>query len=55
MSVSSAFTCTLTTDMQPLTLCSTCAAYVEDGGSYLGLCAGAYYACSYVEFDLGTR
>jgi glutamine amidotransferase-like uncharacterized protein len=31
------------------------AAFVEGGGAYLGLCAGAYYACSYVEFDLGSR
>ncbi|EIE27046.1 hypothetical protein COCSUDRAFT_55074 [Coccomyxa subellipsoidea C-169] len=28
--------------------------FVEAGGAYLGLCAGAYYACSYVEFALGT-
>ena len=40
---------------QILTHSTMSAAYVEDGGSYLGLCAGAYYACSYVEFDLGTR
>eukprot|EP00983_Pelagomonas_calceolata_P021459 672530-Pelagomonas_calceolata.AAC.5 len=26
--------------------------YVSSGGSYLGLCAGAYYACSRVEFEL---
>jgi len=25
--------------------------YVENGGNYLGLCAGAYYASSFVEFD----
>lgn len=31
------------------------AGFVERGGSYLGLCAGAYYACSFVEFELGTR
>ena len=31
------------------------AGYVEGGGAYLGLCAGAYYASAYVEFDLGTR
>ena len=31
------------------------AGFVVEGGSYLGLCAGAYYASSYVEFDLGTR
>ncbi|KAK9825704.1 hypothetical protein WJX81_008129 [Elliptochloris bilobata] len=29
--------------------------YVERGGSYLGLCAGAYYACRRVEFEIGTR
>lgn len=36
--------------------------YVRHGGSYLGLCAGAYYAASSIEFDktgplevLGTR
>lgn len=28
--------------------------YVENGGSYLGLCAGAYYACARVEFEQGT-
>ncbi|GFR44822.1 hypothetical protein Agub_g6160 [Astrephomene gubernaculifera] len=28
-------------------------AYVEAGGSYLGLCAGAYYACGRVEFEVG--
>ncbi|MDF2577204.1 MAG: biotin-protein ligase [Chlamydiales bacterium] len=25
--------------------------YVEEGGSFLGICAGAYYASSYVQFD----
>lgn len=25
--------------------------YVKNGGSFLGICAGAYYASSYVEFD----
>lgn len=25
--------------------------YVQSGGSYLGMCAGAYYAASYIEFD----
>lgn len=29
--------------------------YVEGGGAYLGLCAGAYYACRRVEFEVGTR
>eukprot|EP00884_Botryococcus_braunii_P011023 jgi/Botrbrau1/19922/Bobra.0059s0039.1 len=27
--------------------------YVENGGAYLGLCAGAYYACARVEFEVG--
>jgi biotin--protein ligase len=26
--------------------------YVERGGNYLGLCAGAYFACSEIEFEL---
>lgn len=30
------------------------AEYVEGGGSYLGLCAGAYYGCSSVEFEPGS-
>lgn len=25
--------------------------YVENGGTYLGICAGAYYSSSFVEFD----
>ena len=29
--------------------------YVEGGGAYLGLCAGAYFACDIVEFALGTK
>ncbi len=29
--------------------------FVENGGSYLGLCAGAYYGSGYVEFDLGGK
>ncbi len=29
--------------------------FVEQGGSYLGLCAGAYYACTAIEFEAGTR
>eukprot|EP00878_Enallax_costatus_P006658 GHUV01006977.1.p1 GENE.GHUV01006977.1~~GHUV01006977.1.p1 ORF type:complete len:456 (+),score=139.45 GHUV01006977.1:2006-3373(+) len=29
--------------------------YVRSGGSYLGLCAGAYYACSRVEFEPGSQ
>lgn len=28
--------------------------YVENGGRYLGICAGAYYACSEIEFEKGT-
>lgn len=28
-------------------------AFVENGGVYLGICAGAYYACRRIEFDLG--
>lgn len=27
--------------------------FVKNGGSYLGFCAGAYYAAGYVEFDKG--
>lgn len=27
--------------------------YVSNGGAYLGICAGAYYACSRVEFEKG--
>ncbi len=27
--------------------------YVERGGSYLGICAGAYYGCSSIEFEKG--
>jgi Biotin-protein ligase, N terminal len=26
-----------------------------DGGAYLGLCAGAYYASAHVDFEAGTR
>ncbi|KAF6259598.1 biotin-protein ligase [Scenedesmus sp. NREL 46B-D3] len=29
--------------------------FVHSGGSYLGLCAGAYYACSHVRFEEGSR
>jgi biotin--protein ligase len=29
--------------------------YVENGGKYLGLCAGAYYAGAHVEFAQGTK
>ena len=28
--------------------------FIRDGGSYLGLCAGAYFSCSYVCFEKGT-
>lgn len=28
--------------------------FVAGGGAYLGLCAGAYYACSRVEFEPGS-
>lgn len=28
-------------------------AFVENGGSYLGICAGAYYGCATLEFDIG--
>jgi len=27
--------------------------FVEEGGSYLGICAGAYYAASSIEFEVG--
>lgn len=27
--------------------------FVEDGGNYLGVCAGAYFASSFIEFDKG--
>lgn len=29
-------------------------AFVDQGGSYLGLCAGAYYACASFEFEKGN-
>ncbi|KAI8929537.1 biotin-protein ligase [Entophlyctis helioformis] len=29
------------------------AAYVRGGGRYLGLCAGAYFACAQVQFEVG--
>ncbi|XP_033752537.1 biotin--protein ligase-like [Pecten maximus] len=25
--------------------------YVQEGGAYLGLCAGSYFGCDYIEFD----
>lgn len=30
-------------------------AYVEDGGTYLGICAGAYYACETLEYHKGRE
>ncbi len=30
-------------------------AYVEDGGTYLGICAGAYYACNTLKFHEGRE
>ncbi|BGP15612.1 hypothetical protein JCM10213_004132 [Rhodosporidiobolus nylandii] len=27
----------------------------RDGGRYLGICAGAYYACDRIEFEVGTQ
>lgn len=37
--------------------CTSCgrAAYLQQGGRYLGLCAGAYYACQQVAFEPGTN
>lgn len=29
--------------------------FVENGGNYLGVCAGAYFGCSYLEFDIGQE
>ncbi|KAG2445925.1 hypothetical protein HXX76_000528 [Chlamydomonas incerta] len=29
--------------------------YVEAGGAYLGICAGAYYGCARVDFEPGSR
>lgn len=28
--------------------------YISEGGNYLGICAGAYYGCSKVEFEKGV-
>lgn len=28
--------------------------FISNGGSFLGLCAGAYFSCSYVSFEEGT-
>ena len=30
-------------------------AFVEDGGTYLGICAGAYYACRAIEYHKGRE
>ena len=32
--------------------CSQIKKFVQNGGNYLGICAGAYFACDYIEFDL---
>lgn len=37
-----------------VTLCIMATEFVEGGGSYLGFCAGAYFACSEVDFEPGT-
>ncbi|KAK7098775.1 uncharacterized protein [Littorina saxatilis] len=29
--------------------------YVMQGGTYIGMCAGAYFACDYIEFEKGTK
>ncbi|KAJ9084247.1 biotin holocarboxylase synthetase [Entomophthora muscae] len=29
--------------------------FVENGGKFIGFCAGAYYSCGRVEFELGTK
>lgn len=29
-------------------------AFVESGGRYLGICAGAYYACAHIDYAKGT-
>lgn len=28
--------------------------YVSNGGKYIGICAGAYFACNFIEFEKGT-
>jgi len=35
--------------------CEQICRYVEEGGSYLGICAGAYFASGYVDFQRGGR
>lgn len=37
-----------------LQVCMCSADFIEQGGAYLGLCAGAYYAAGYVCFGRGT-
>lgn len=32
--------------------CNNIKKFVESGGAYLGICAGAYFACNYLEFNL---
>jgi biotin---protein ligase len=32
---------------------SKIAAFVSNGGSYMGICAGAYFGCSRIEFEVG--
>ncbi|NGX34381.1 MAG: hypothetical protein K1060chlam1_00734 [Candidatus Anoxychlamydiales bacterium] len=34
--------------------CERIKKFVEDGGSYLGICAGAYFGSEYVEFEKGN-
>ncbi len=34
--------------------CEKIKKFVEDGGSYLGICAGAYFGSQYVEFEKGN-
>jgi hypothetical protein len=46
----------LSHDCPALPTCCPCVTgFVNSGGSYLGLCAGAYYACSRVQFEEGSR
>lgn len=34
--------------------CSNIKKFVENGGTYIGICAGGYFGCKKVEFALGT-
>ncbi len=34
--------------------CRNIKRFVEDGGTYIGICAGGYFGCKKVEFALGT-